>query len=402
MTKKYEPKIVALMLFFLMFYPSLIFSQNNNNNGTIRWEYYPGTEKDIRDYYNDNFEELDPVEGVFTLSYKIFNSYGSLVVQKDNWQTLAIIKDVNSLTREFIEICLSTDDFPKYAITAEFTKATNGIMYLSKQFGPEGKTSNENFVWDQELGMLTSKTIFYNKGNKFTMERYYLKTFPKSVSTDVPKIVRKSMGTCFAISKDGFFVTNHHVIKNGGDISIFLKENLEEKVFKANVVFKDEKNDLALLKIADSNFYFESIPYRVDENSRIGESVFTLGFPMSNIMGGNLKYTDGSISALSGVRDDERYYQISVPIQPGNSGGPLFNKNGDVVGIITAKLNSQAVGVDVQNVNYAIKAAYLSQMMEMIHIKPDIILPAISKGPNFEKYSIEALSKFIGIVVSEN
>ena len=58
--------------------------------------------------------------------------------------------------------------------------------------------------------------------------------------------------------------------------------------------------------------------------------------------------------------------------------------------------------MDVQNVNYAIKAAYLSQMMEMIHIKPDIILPAISKGPNFEKYSIEALSKFIGIVVSEN
>ena len=83
-------------------------------------------------------------------------------------------------------------------------------------------------------------------------------------------------------------------------------------------------------------------------------------------MGTNYKVNDGIISAKSGIADDVRYYQISVPLQPGNSGGPLFDKSGNIIGITSAKLNSKAVGTEVENVNYAIKSSYLINLYNML------------------------------------
>lgn len=378
-------------------------TQNNKPPKSVNWELYQGTEQKLRDYFDNSEEKLDPIEGIFTLSHKIYNSYGSLIEQKDNWATLAIIRDKNSFTREFKEINLDPGDFPKYAITAEFTKASNGLIYVSKQFSPDGSTANENFVWDSDLGMLTSEKTEYYQGNKFTIKRYYLKTYPKSVNIVDSKIKGKSTGSCFAISKDGLFITNHHVIENNGKISILLKGDLEAKSYSANVILKDEVNDIALIKVNDPSFKnFKEIPYRLSESSKMGDGVFTIGYPLSNIMGENLKYTDGSISALSGIADDIRYYQISVPLQPGNSGGPLFNKSGNIIGITTAKLNSSAVGTEVQNVNYAIKAGYIKNIINMLPSKPDIISSDVLKNDSLEQDLIESLGKYIGIITSEN
>jgi S1-C subfamily serine protease len=83
-------------------------------------------------------------------------------------------------------------------------------------------------------------------------------------------------------------------------------------------------------------------------------------------MGTNYKVTDGIISSKSGIADDVRYYQISVPVQPGNSGGPLFNKDGNIIGITSAKLNSKAVGTSIENVNYAVKISYLLNLYNML------------------------------------
>ena len=96
------------------------------------------------------------------------------------------------------------------------------------------------------------------------------------------------------------------------------------------------------------------------------EKVFTIGYPLNDVMGSNYKVTDGIISSKSGIEDDVRYYQISVPLQPGNSGGPLFNKDGNIIGITSARLNSQAVGTQVENVNYAIKSSYLLNLYNML------------------------------------
>jgi len=87
---------------------------------------------------------------------------------------------------------------------------------------------------------------------------------------------------------------------------------------------------------------------------------------LNDIMGSNYKVTDGIISSKSGIGDDVRYYQITVPLQPGNSGGPLFNKEGNIIGLTSARLNSEAVGTQVENVNYAIKVSYLLNLYNMV------------------------------------
>ncbi len=117
---------------------------------------------------------------------------------------------------------------------------------------------------------------------------------------------------------------------------------------------------MALLQITDEKFKgLSSIPYSVVEKADIGEKVFTIGYPLNDIMGNNYKLSDGIISAKSGIEDDIRFYQISVPLQPGNSGGPLFNSEGNIIGLTTSRLNSKAVGTQIENVNYAIKSSYL-------------------------------------------
>jgi S1-C subfamily serine protease len=136
---------------------------------------------------------------------------------------------------------------------------------------------------------------------------------------------------------------------------------------KPKILLSDENNDVAILKIVDEKFKkFSSIPYSIAENAQIGARVFTIGYPLGDIMGSNYKVTDGIISSNTGIADDVRYYQISVPLQPGNSGGPLFDKDGNVIGITSSRLNSEAVGTQVQNVNYAIKSSYLLTLYNML------------------------------------
>ena len=102
-----------------------------------------------------------------------------------------------------------------------------------------------------------------------------------------------------------------------------------------------------------------NIPYMVKTTtSDVGEDVFVLGYPLTSTMGEEIKLTTGVVSSKTGYQGDVSIYQISAPIQPGNSGGPLFDENGDVIGIVSAKHNG------AENVGYAIKASYLRNLME--------------------------------------
>jgi S1-C subfamily serine protease len=102
----------------------------------------------------------------------------------------------------------------------------------------------------------------------------------------------------------------------------------------------------------------------------LGEEVFTIGFPNIQMQGVAPKYTDGKISSLAGMQDDPSEYQISVPVQPGNSGGPLCDAGGQVVGIVVARINDiavlQASGVMPQNVNYAVKSRHAWRLLQNI------------------------------------
>jgi S1-C subfamily serine protease len=177
----------------------------------------------------------------------------------------------------------------------------------------------------------------------------------------------RTTGSGFFISSEGIIATNAHVVERASNIEVTVANEAGNITYKAKTLLIDSKNDVALLQIDDEKFKkFNSIPYGMVENSDAGSRVFTIGYPLNDVMGSNYKVTDGIISSKSGIADDVRYYQISVPLQPGNSGGPLFNKDGNVIGITSARLNGQAVGTQVENVNYAIKSSYLLSLYNML------------------------------------
>jgi serine protease Do len=158
-------------------------------------------------------------------------------------------------------------------------------------------------------------------------------------------------GTGFALNNKGYFVTSLHMVK-GAD-SVFVLDN-EQNTYSAHIVVTDNRLDIAILKIEkDSNAKFNDVPYGFKTNvTDLGEKVFTLGFPSDEIV-----YSEGSLSSLNG-RNDTAMYQVSVPINPGNSGGPLFDDQGNVIGIVKSKNKAaEATG-------FAIKSSYLLQLIK--------------------------------------
>jgi serine protease Do len=135
------------------------------------------------------------------------------------------------------------------------------------------------------------------------------------------------------------------------------------------VVAKDKANDLALVKV-------DAKPPRVGAlrfGVRLGESVEAFGYPLSQVLATSGNFTTGNVTALAGLGDDSRFFQISAPVQPGNSGGPLLDENGNLVGIVAGKLNFlseiKAQGDIPQNVNFAIKASVAANFLQDNNIK---------------------------------
>jgi S1-C subfamily serine protease len=158
--------------------------------------------------------------------------------------------------------------------------------------------------------------------------------------------------TGFLIDGSGYLVTNAHVVNKMKTIFV---ENNKGEYFGAVTIFTDPTADLAIIKISDTSFRsIPNLPYSIKKtNSDLGEQIFTLGYPRNEIV-----YSEGYLSAKSGNDGDSTAYQISVSVNPGNSGGPVINKNGEIIGIITSK-NSTADGVV-----YAAKSKNIFNLLE--------------------------------------
>jgi len=143
------------------------------------------------------------------------------------------------------------------------------------------------------------------------------------------------------VTLGGYIVTNYHVIENHVEIKVRFN-SVSDNEYLAKALVSDKSNDLAILKLEDSPA-IDAIPGLPIPSTfpSPGEDVFTLGYPKSSIMGKNPKITDGIVSALSGIQDDPTVMQVTVPIQSGNSGGPLLTMRGDVVGVTTSTLRIQ-------------------------------------------------------------
>ena len=176
----------------------------------------------------------------------------------------------------------------------------------------------------------------------------------------------QGVGTGFAITKDGYIVTASHVTKECDYVRVVFKGGQSAE---AKVVKEEHDLDVAILKV---DFPTPDFLHISDKTSGLGDGVYTIGYPSPMILGKNQKYTEGSVSAISGIRDGSLHYQVSIPVQPGNSGGPMVcEESGDVTGIIVGKLNEEIGGFDAQNVNYALKSAFIRPVLEVLEIQMD-------------------------------
>ncbi|MCO6414097.1 MAG: SEL1-like repeat protein [Thiogranum sp.] len=178
----------------------------------------------------------------------------------------------------------------------------------------------------------------------------------------------QTFGTGWPV-KEGYVVTSAHVVSGSDDITLLRADGQQ---LKASVVAQDPVNDLVILLPSNPDLLPKAFTIS-DALLRAGDEVFTIGYPHPDVLGNEPKLTNGIISAATGIGGDPRLYQISTPVQGGNSGGPLFNTRGEVVGIVESKLSDkkmfEATGEIPQNVNYAVKVAYLSPLLHSVLAK---------------------------------
>ena len=169
-----------------------------------------------------------------------------------------------------------------------------------------------------------------------------------------PGAVIKESGSAFLVDGKGYLVTNAHVLRNAKGIIVLNNKGAE---FKAIIVKVDESKDIAILKIVDKDYKsLGLLPYGIRKSSTdIAEPIFTLGYPRNEIV-----YGEGYLSAKTGFNGDTLSCQIAVAANPGNSGGPVFNKSGEVIGILSTK-ETKADGVV-----FAIQSKYIIETVNQL------------------------------------
>lgn len=244
----------------------------------------------------------------------------------------------------------------------------------------------------EEYNILFSNTGFI-VDKCVTEKETYVKMYPTTQA--IVKHIASS-GTGFLLSNKGYIITNYHVVSNvkDGNIKVTGFDNNFNKVYRAQVEVSDKQNDLAILKVSDTTFStLSNINYSFKfTSSNVGEDCFVLGYPLISTMGKNIKLTNGIISSKTGFDGNVAQYQISAPVQPGNSGGPLFDKNGYVIGIVQAK------HTEAENAGYAIKSSYIRNLIELLPESIELPQSNSLKGKSLPQ-QVELASKSVCLII---
>jgi S1-C subfamily serine protease len=183
---------------------------------------------------------------------------------------------------------------------------------------------------------------------------------PMQSAPKPPEADRRRYGTGFVASEQGHILTNAHVVRGCAEPKVFAAD---ASVFKGRVLARDERNDLALIATT-----MRSAVPRFRTGVKLGESISVFGYPLAGLLASSGNFATGNVTATTGMADDISMLQISAPVQPGNSGGPLLDETGNVVGLVVGKLDALKVAdaaKDIpQNVNFAIRAAIATAFLE--------------------------------------
>lgn len=281
-------------------------------------------------------------------SYNFTYKKNGVVVQNDEWKKSTAIKpDVNNL------MVVNKGDKITMYVNDEPLVQTGRIYYDGSLCGLSLYNGSEQPIVIDVAQLAVQEVV-----DPRNIAQEYLPTDKRDPNA------WKGNGSGFFINSNGYIATNYHVVEGTTTLQANFTRNGKTESYPASIVVTDPQNDLAIIKIDDKSFSGSApLPYGLMTRTKdTGSEVFAMGYPMADVMGSEVKFTDGKISSKSGIGGDVRVYQISVPIQPGNSGGPLFDMDGNVVGITSSGLNRDYF--KSENVNYAIKASYLKNLME--------------------------------------
>lgn len=203
-------------------------------------------------------------------------------------------------------------------------------------------------------------------------------------------------GTGFYVASNGLIVTNYHVIDEANFIGITQFVDGRKTILKAKVILSDPQNDLALLQVDDNKFISPGVlPYNLKPDvAEVGESIFTMGYPLTFMLGDEIKITDGIISARSGYQGDSKMYQISAAITYGNSGGPLFDKIGNLLGMNSSVIKYKDIA---ENTGYSIKTSMILNLLNSSNDPIIIENKNLLKGKDL-KDQIKILRNFVPMI----
>lgn len=314
--------------------------------------------------------ENDGIVGIYEDFYS--GGYKLGVIKHDNSYRIIYMSGKRSKCWEF-----------GHVIAELRPSATNGL-FKATWYRPDFSSTNDCIVMFDGVTMVVSLP-----SDKMTFIKMYPQQSSPNTSTKEPQ---SWSGTGWALG-NGYVVTNNHVAEGARTITIKGIDGDLNTGYSAEVVATDKTNDIAVLKIKDSRFNgFGAIPYAV--SSRIaekGEGVFVLGYPMTQVLGNEVKYTAGEINSITGFQGDVATYQISAPVTHGNSGGPMFDNKGNVIGIVNSGITDKEIA---ENVGYAIKISYLKTLIESAGL--NITLPSNNTISSLSKQEkIKKVERFV-------
>ena len=247
----------------------------------------------------------------------------------------------------------------------------------------------------------------WKPNNRISIPESPLPTITPEPSTPEPPKSKDGViatGTGFLFGSQDYIITNYHVVKGTSQIKV---KFLNEEIFDAQVIAKDIKNDVAILKLNKTpSFQTREMKFGDSSMVRMGDKVFTIGYPSIQILGTKPKYSEGVISAVTGIQDNPTMFQTTVPILPGSSGSPLFNENGEVIGLTTGSLSSLAselLDSVPHNINYAVKSSFVKNTISTV---PEALLSnrgivVVPKESNSRSDFIEAIKKNVVLIVGK-
>jgi len=336
----------------------------------------------VRDFF-DSKSELENIEGIYLVN-----------LQAKNQLKVAVIKDGLQYNMFIMENYADLKDMPESGFRRAYFERMASETIYSIQWLHKEKRYRINTTAIYKNGLVE----FSFQGEKLMM----IKSYPSSSSQN-NRITNKSKkgewvgnGSGIIISESGYIVTNYHVIDDADEIEVEFILNGELQKLNAEIVQVDKVNDLAILRIFDMNFDgLEDIQYNFKtRSSDVGTKIYAYGYPMAlSVMGKEVKITDGIISSKSGFDGDITTYQITAAIQKGNSGGPLFDENGNFIGI-----NSSGIRKDIaDNVAYSIKSNYVLNLIDVL--PKSIDLPSSNKLESLPlTEQIKEISKYVVLI----